>query len=180
MTLLTALLAAALGGGIALLTAFLTNRANTSRLKMEFNHQAQHRRSELLRERGEELYELTDNWLGGLAGHYISRSAVMQGKLTFDQHHELVIKAGGKDTINFGRIEMLIDVYFPAVRAQYDAAIAGRTELNKVDTAHRRVYAEGDIPGTQFLKPYVRAQLSIEEAGASLKKKIIECIQAID
>lgn len=179
LTLVTALLAAALGSGIALLTAFLTNRANTARLKMEQTHQAQRRKSELLRERGEELYALTDKWLKGLTANYLGKSFVMQGKLTFDQYYNQMLKSVEKDTFNFGRIEMLIDVYFPLARAQYDAVIERRGELNKIDVEHKHAYESGDIPGTQFLKPYVRVQHSIEETGESLKKKIIECIQAV-
>lgn len=178
--LVTALLAAAVGSGITLLSAHLTNRSNATRLKVEHHHQAHQRNQELLRERGEELYELTDKWLGGLVGHYISRGFVMQGKLTFDQYHDLVIRDGEKRTVNFGRIEMLIDVYFPTVRAQYDAVIRGRDELNKVDVAHKRAYERGDAEGTDFLKSYVQAQKTIEGAGDSLKKKIIEGIRAIE
>ncbi len=74
---------------------------------------------------------------------------------------------------------MLVDVYFPAVRAQYDRVIAGRGEINKVDAAHKHAYERGDTDGTPFLKPYVQAQRSIEESGESLKKRIIECIQAV-
>lgn len=181
LTLVTALLAAALGGGIALLTSFLTNRANTARLKMEFNHQAHLRKSELLRERGEELYELTDRWLKMLAGFYIGRSFVMQGKMTYDQFLDSAIKTGKENAYNFGRIQMFVDVYFPAVRPQYDALLVGRTELNKVDSTHRRADARGDADadGEKFLGPYVQAQKVIEEAGEAMKKRIIECIQDI-
>lgn len=179
LTLVTALLAAALGGGIALLGSFLTNRSNVARLKMEHSHQAHHRKSELLRERGEELYELTDKWLKLFAGYYLGRAAVMQGKLTFNQCLDLEIKAGKERTDNFGRIEMLIDVYFLVVRGQYDVLIGAREELNKVASAHKRAYESGDIDGTRFLGPYVRAQRSIEEAGESMKKRIIEGIQSI-
>lgn len=180
LTLLTALLAAALGGGIALLTTFLTNRANTARLQLEHSHEAKRRKSELLRERGEELYELTDKWLKILAGHYIGRSIVMQGKMTYDQFIEGAVKIGKEHNVNFGRIQMLIDVYFPAVRPQYDAVLAGRTELNRVDSAHLRAHENGDAEAEKLLGPYVVAQQVIEVSGELLKKKIIECIQAID
>jgi hypothetical protein len=179
LTLITALLAAALGGGIALLTSYLTNRANLSRLKMELDHQSHQRKSELLRERGEELYELVDKWLKGLFGFYLNRSFVMQGKISLDQSLDLEIQARKERTDNFGRIEMLIDVYFPTVRAQYDAVIAGRSELNNVGTAHRRAYDQGEIDAPRFLAPYVQAQKVIEEAGEVLKKRIIEGIRTI-
>ena len=177
LTLITALLAAALGGGIALLTSSLTNRANLSRLKMELNHQSHQRKSELLRERGEELYELVDKWLKRLFRFYLNRRSVIQGKTTLKQCLDLEFTSAKEDASNFGRINMLIYVYFPDVRAQYDAVIVGIGDLNKIGTA--LAFEQGEIDAPRFLAPYVQAQKVIEEAGEVLKNRIIEGIQTI-
>jgi hypothetical protein len=147
---------------------------------MQLDHESVQRKTELLRSRGEELYELTDKWLNSFFGYSLRRSAVMQGKLTYNQCLDMDINEGGKaSSFNFGRIEMLVDVYFPNVRHAYDKMMAGRTEINKVELAYRRAYENGDHDGTRFLKPYVQCQKTVEEAGEVLKANLLESIRAI-
>jgi hypothetical protein len=179
ITMLTALSSGVVVGAVTLFGVFLTNRSNTARLKMQLENESQQRRAELLRGRGEELYELTDKWLKSLGGYYLRRTFVMQGKLTYNQCFELDIKEGEKESFNFGRIEMLIDVYFPTTRSAYDKIIEGRTALNKVGTAHKRAYEGGDIDGSPFLTPYVQCQHAIEQAGETFKMQVLECIRAL-
>lgn len=164
---------------MALVSVALSNCSNTSRLKLQFQHEANNRRFEVLRERGEELYSLTEKWLLGLAGYYLNLSGVMQGKLTYNQALDLQIAQGNSGTIEFSRIELLIDVYFPSTRAAYDALIAGRTNLNKIAAAHKRAYQQGDIDGSQFLNPFVETQKAIEKAGDSLKQEVIDAVRSI-
>ena len=103
----------------------------------------------------------------------------MQGKLTYNQCLELDIQEGKEGSFNFGRIEMLIDVYFPSTRSTYDKVIEGRTELNKVATAHKRAYEVGDIEGSRFLAPFVQCQHSIEQASETFKMQVLECLRAL-
>jgi hypothetical protein len=179
VTMLTALSSAVAGGAVALLSVFLTNRSNTARLKMQLDHESRQRKTELLRSRGEELYELTDKWLNKLAGYYLRRSFVMQGKLTYNQCLDLDIQDGKEESVNFGRIGMLIDVYLPATRPAYDKLIAGRTELNNVAAAHKRAYKSGDADVVRFLTQYVQCQHSIEQAGDVFKTQALESIRAV-
>lgn len=177
--ILTAVLSTLAGGAVALFSVFLTNRSNESRLKAQFDHELRKQKSDLLRSRGEELYELTDSWLKKLFGYYLGISFVMQGKLTFNQCLDLQIQEGNKESFDFGRIEMLIDVYFPSTRPAYDKIIASRTELNKIATAHKRAYESGDIDGGRFLKTFVQSQQSIEQAGEIFMKQVLDCIRAL-
>lgn len=178
-TMVIALSSAVVGGTVALLGVFLTNRSNTTRLKMQLEHESLQRGAELLRSRGEELYELADKWLNMLAGNYLRVSAVMQGRLTYNQCYELAIQEGKENSFNFGRIEMLIDVYFASTRSAYDKIIDGRTELNKIETEYKRSYKGGDIDGSIFLASYVKCQHSIEKTGETFKMQVRECIRAL-
>jgi hypothetical protein len=179
LTTLTALGSAVVGGAVALLGVFLTNRSNTARLALQLDRESRQRKADLLRDRGEELYELADKWLNKLAGYYLRRSFVMQGKLTYNQVLDLDIQEGREESVNFGRNEMLIDVYFPTTRPAYDSVIAGRTELNKVAAAHKRAYESSDTDGTRFITPFVQCQHSIEKAGETFKLQVLECIRAV-
>jgi hypothetical protein len=179
VTMLTALTSAVAGGAVALLGVFLTNRSSTARLKVQLEHELRQRTTDLLRGRGEELYELTDKWLITFAKNYLSLSAVMQNKITYNQHYDLTIEEGKKSFQEYGRIEMLIDVYFPSTRPAYDKIIEARDELNNVINAHKRSYKNGDIDGYKFLKPFIQSQKSIEQAGVVFKMQILESIRHI-
>ena len=150
------------GGGIALGVVYLTNRFDKEK-----------RRKEILLGRGEELYALVKKWQGGLFAYYLHRSYVMQGKLTYDQIHELEIaeaKSGGND---FSRIEMLIDVYFPSTRPAYDRVTTARDTLSHVASTYKREYEAGDIDGDKFCKPFLQAMQDVEKAAKPLLEAII-------
>jgi hypothetical protein len=65
---------------------------------------------------------------------------------------------------------LLIDVYFPSLRPDYDKVIEARTKLNRIEGAFKRSYESGDIDGEPFLKPFVAAQLSIEGCGLAFQQ----------
>ena len=179
VTMLVTLTSVFVGGAVALLGVFLTNQSSTARLKVQLEHELRQRTADLLRSRGEELYELTDKWLKTLAKNFLSLSAVMQGKVTYNQHYDLIIEEGNKRFYDFGRIEMLIDVYFASTRSAYDKIIKELTELDKIDVAFKEVYEIGLTYGSQFLTPYSQHQRSIEQAGDAFKKQVLGCIRGI-
>jgi hypothetical protein len=157
-----------LGGGIALLAVYLTNRFDSEK-----------RRRQMLLDRGEELYALNVKWLNGFFAYYLRRSSVMQGKLTYNQALDLEIADLSKNTHDFSRIEMLIDVYFPSTRSAYDRLAAGRDALNEIASQHKRAYEAGDLDGGAFYGPFLQAIQEIEEAGKSLKEEIIKGLRSI-
>jgi len=179
VTMLTALSSAFLGGGVALLGVFLTNRSNTDRLRIQLEHESQQKKADLLRSRGEELYELSEKWLNMFAAYYLRRSFVMQGKLTYNQCLDMDIEEGNKASGNFVRIVMLVDVYFPATRTAHEEITKAREELNKIEITFKRAYESGDTDGGQFLAPYVRCQKTIEQAGENFKLLVLENIRAL-
>ena len=120
LTLATALTSAAIGGALALIGVWLTNRSSTARLELQLEHEADQRKAQIFRERGEELYVLTEQWLDGLTGYYLAKRSVMQGRLTYNQSLDLEIADGKENPVNFSRVELLINVYFPSVRGSFD------------------------------------------------------------
>jgi len=140
--------------------------------------EAEQPKPDILRVRGEELYALINAWLSGLAGHYLRRSLVMQGKLSYNQCLDMDI-AQGKTAYDFSRIELLIDLDFPSARDLYDKLIVERTNLNKIEAAFKRSYEEGDLRGEELLPLYVRTQHSIEKLGELLQKHILKTIRSI-
>jgi hypothetical protein len=179
ITMLTGLLSAAVGGAVALVSIFLTNRSNTTRLKVQLDHESQQRKIELLRSRGEELYELSDKWLKMFAGYYLRRLAVMQNKLTYKECFDLDIEGENGKSDYYGRIKMLVDVYFPSMQTAYDKINKNRDELNKIETSFRKVYENNNFDASSFIKPYVYHQQSIEQAGEEFKRLLLENIRVL-
>lgn len=158
-----------LGGIIALCGVSLTSRFDTKK-----------RRQEMLRGRGEELYTLNEKWLNGLTGYFLRRASVMQGKLTYNEALDLEIAEGSRhQTHDFSRLEMLIDVYFPATRPAYDRVTAGRATLNKIASEHKRAYENGDLDGKGYLKPFQQAMKDVDDAGKALKETILSELRSI-
>lgn len=90
------LLGVLVGAIISIFGIWLTNRSNSNQLRMQLLHEKESHENAIKRERLEELYVLVGHWLIGLSGHYISLSMVMQGKLNYNQHLDLMINDGEK------------------------------------------------------------------------------------
>ncbi len=157
----------------------LNNRSNTARLRLQLDHDAAQRKTQILRDRGEELYVLVEQWLNGLTGYYLGRSSVMLGKLDYNQCLNAEMADMKDYPVNFTRIELLIAVYFPSARLAYQQISKDRDTLNKIATEHKRSYAAGDIDGTRFFKPFQQAMLSINETDPILKQSLLESIRAL-
>jgi len=177
--LTTALVSVIIGGALALVGSFLSNRASQARLKFQIEHDSCQKKRDLLLERGEELYGLTDKWLNYLFEHTLNILSVMQGKLTYNQSLDLDIEAGKNISMNFARIQLLIDIYFPSSRKAYDSILKERDKINAIEATHKRAYRNGDIDGTSFLPAYLKKQNSLEKAGEVFKNQLIECIRTI-
>jgi hypothetical protein len=148
LTLITALTSTTLGGVLTLVSVLLANRSSTARLNLQLDYEATQRKAQILRERGEELYVLTERWLNGLvAGYYLRRKSVMQGKLTYNECLDLEIADGKDNPVNFSRMELLIDVYFPSTREAYNRTYTGAKSSMKSprqinECTHRRTSME--------------------------------------
>src|ERR1019366_6406764 len=139
ITLIAALSSVLVGSLLTLLSSHFTNRSAEKRLQKQLQHEADQRQQELLRTRGEELYTLTSTWLKMIATHHIRKTYVMLGNITYDQALDLEVK-DDKHLLDFERIGLLVDVYFPSARSAYDAVLAVRDERNEIEMTFDRDY----------------------------------------
>jgi len=109
-----------------------------------------------------------------LLDHY-----TVQGKLDYNQCLDLGIEDGKALAHNFGRIKMLIDVYFPDARAAYDETIKCRDDLNKVAIAHKHAYECGQTDGQGFPERFLETQYAIETNGDRLKETVLQIVRAL-
>ena len=162
-----------------LLGVHFTNKASLARSKFQLEQASSQRKELLLRERGEELYELADKWLLRMSCYYLELHSVMQGKITYNEALDMQIEAGKIKVFNFGRIEMLIDVYFPETRNDYDKLIKMREDLNDIVAIHKQAYKRGDTDGTRFIDSFVKGQLDFVTMGEKFKTQVIKGVQAL-
>lgn len=172
VTLISSSLATLIGGAVGVGSAYLTNR-------VRWQQEREQRKSEMLRERGEELYSALVRWQNLLSGHALRRSMVMNGELTYNQCLDLDLS----DTnikFDYSRIELLIDVYFPSVKKAYAEVLKQRDELNKIETPFKIAYKAKGTADRSVFKPYLAQVMQLDETGQSLQREILRCIRAIE
>jgi hypothetical protein len=169
-----ALVAAVVTALITLTGVALTNRSSNQRLRMQLDHELQTKGQDFQRERLEELYLLVEGWVNTLFMYFLPYARVMRGDLTFNQALDITIDVGGKSTVDFKRIEMIIDLYFPELRTDLDRVHAAREAANKIIHKYKKQYETGDTDGRQFLQPFLTAEKQVETEGVALKAKIIQ------
>lgn len=170
--------AALLGGLIALLGVYLTNRHNATVVRAQQLNDRARETSNLLRERGEELYVHTHKWLGNLTAFYFRRNAVMRGQISMADLTDMELE-DLKDAHDITRLEMLIDVYFKQIRPAYDEVVAARDYVNKIWAAFELRHRTGDIDSDPYIQSFLKAHSSVAHKGDDLKTKIVEAIRSV-
>jgi hypothetical protein len=162
----------------ALLSVWVTNRANLRRIKLEQDYQKTKDTKAFLTSKAEELYELTEKWFISLSGYYLNLSFVMQGKITYNDHLDWIIKQN-TDEIKFYRIEMIISLYIPHLKNCYEEIIKSRSVLNEIHRRYKKDYEQGYADGSAYLRDYVSAQHHIEKHFEDFKQKIAAFVKSI-
>jgi hypothetical protein len=123
---------AALAAIATLSGVFITNQANNKRLSLQLKHEQNEKHKELIRNKLEELYILFKQWDANISTVYLNRTSVMAGDLDYKSALEIDKNRGEKSTVDFSRLEMLIDLYFPRLKPDYVKVIEVRGIANKI------------------------------------------------
>ena len=169
------LLVAAIASASTLAGVWLANRNSRELLKLQLSDQANNESRRIVREKAEELYELTDAWLKTIASNSLFVGGVMQGKLTYNQCLDLQIDHSNKNTHKFSRIEMLVDIYFKETKSVYTKITDARAVINEIISDHKKAYESGSFDGKKFLGPFNKAQSLLEMYGEEFKSVVAEC-----
>lgn len=158
---------------IALISVWLTSRANNQRLKIQFDTEKNIRDEDLRRNRLEELYILSNKYLNRLVGYYLPYRMVMKGELTFNQALDITIEDGSKKEYDPHRVTMLIHMYFPEVKPAFDEIMAIREKMNKIISDYKEQYKRGDIDGSRWLVKFQPLLSKIGILADSFDKNIV-------
>lgn len=150
----SALATAILTSTITLAGVWLTNRNNNIRLRIQLDHELRLRESEIYRDRLEELYVISNKWLGLLISHYLPFRGVMKGELTFNQALDITIESGSKIDYEPHRVTMLINLYFPEIKSEFDQMMEIREKLNRLVDGYKEQYKRGNFDGVRWLEAF--------------------------
>jgi hypothetical protein len=141
-----------LTSAITLLSVWLTNHANDRRLKIQLEDERRKRNEEILRDRLEELYVISNKYLDMQVTRFLPYRALMMGQITYDQALDMALKNGAKKDFEPHRVMMLIDLYFSSIKPSFQEIIDIRNKLNEIIEGHKEQYKSGDKDGSKWLK----------------------------
>lgn len=161
------------GSLLAILTAWLTSRANRKQMRTQLEHEEKMHRQRVSKERLEELYVQVTHWSNALFADTLSLTLVMEGHHSYNQYLDAVIEdqANRKDSLDFSRLEMIVKVYGGAVQVAFNHAIVARAKINDVKAEHKSAYLK-QKSGKPFLKLLMDAQEELSVACDNLKADI--------
>ncbi|MCC3305538.1 hypothetical protein [Sneathiella sp. HT1-7] len=177
-TVLIALISSASVGFFTLAGTYMSTRASLRAISQQFDLKSEAEHLSLLRSRGEELFETTAIWANNLFSHNISLIKVMNNEISYNDHLDLSINSSTSDNRGLMRIEMLIDVYFPNIREEYEAILDAREHLNNITFKHKVAYKNGE-DGIRFLKLFQDALKNVEQEAEKLKLSISNELKSI-
>jgi nucleoside phosphorylase len=128
----------------------------------------------------EELYVLVKKWIQNILMCYLDETAIMAGELDSKSALDFAIARQENNSFDFGRIEMLIDLYFPRLKADYLHVIKIRGIANKIMLEHRKRHSSGCTDGRKFITSFLEAQRNFEEEGNKFIEIITELFHSTD
>lgn len=175
-TILSNVSSALTGAVGALVGVWVTNTGNDRRANMQSKEELGKERRTLTRERGEELYQHADKWQSNLRANSFVWLGVMEGHYTANDALDMEIRDNSNLKYDFGRIEMLVDVYFPNSREAFNAVIHQRDARGELLGKFKRSYKAG-AEGGGFGPRLAESMNQLEQACRDFKKAVVEEIR---
>jgi hypothetical protein len=122
----------------------------------------------------EELFILFKKWALKHDLVYINHARAMKGDIDYQVMLDMEIERCYKNPFDFNRLEMLINLYFPNIKAVYERLIETRTKANKFMLEYGNQYVKGNTDGRKFLAPFLDAQKEFSQEAERVIKLIAE------
>lgn len=168
------LIGAIVGAAIGLFGSWLTSKSSIKQLRVQLEHEERVHTQNVKRERFEELYILLGHWLNAIFSKYLHLTLVMKGEIDYNQYLDTIIENGEKQSFDFQRIEMIINIYGKELRPAYENVLDARTKRNDIESKHKAAYRAGEFEAGRFLKRFSAAQLELEDLTEILRKQVAD------
>lgn len=161
---LVPLITTAIAAGATLLAVVIANRHNLRIARLNNDSQSRRSATELRLAKLEELYTLFDQWQLALINIYLTHLRCFVGKLTFNQAQDAVLRNVKLNNGEAQRYLMLLDLYFPTLRAEYTPIEEARAKLSPFldDPSKTRLRADD----------FVELQKEFEDAAKRFKRSL--------
>lgn len=161
-----------IGAILSTFGVWLTNSASLKQLKIQLFHQKEEGKILIKRERLEELYILTDRWIGIFANQFLCLSLVMKGEIDYDQYFDMVIGEGKSGQVEFVRLKMILDIYGQEIKRDFQSIFDCRDEINDIISKHKERYNEDGVNDSSYFEPFATKSLEISKRGGLVLEKI--------
>lgn len=142
---------------------FIANKANNERLHLQLEYERNEKQRELALSKLEELYVLFKQWEVTVLSTYIARISFMAEKFGYESILKMEKEIVERNKGDFNRLEMLVDLYFPRLKADYVRVLAVRDAANEIVSAHQDQYLSGDKNAKDLVPEFLKAQADFDQ-----------------
>lgn len=171
---LIAFIGVLVGSVFTILGIWITNRANLKRLEIQLKHAKETNKENLMRDRLEELYILSDKYFNTLVSHQLPLRIVMRGEMSFNDALDLHIEWGKEKKFDYQRLDMIIEMYFNELQEPYNEVLKIRDELNNISEGYKNQYKTGDYDGKRWLDLFQPKLEQLTQETENFRKKLTE------
>nr|DAG78699.1 MAG TPA: hypothetical protein [Caudoviricetes sp.] len=119
---------AAVGGALTMLATHMNNRSTAARESKRLNAEQTKYRADLIRSRGEELYEAFDRWASNIRNYYLVQSVWVDGGMATTEALSYM-DGHAPDDQTVPRMTVCITAYFPLAERPYRELLSTRNQL---------------------------------------------------
>jgi hypothetical protein len=166
-----------IGAGIAFCGVSLTHFFSTRWRKQDRQWRLQEDMRVTLLERGEELYTLLHNWNVSFANGVNAYKRVMSGEIDYNWALDIVIQGASEDRHRFERIGLLIHVYFPSLRVNWEIAESRVHTSSSIESNFRAAYKKGISESSEHLQVYTGVAATAAQKLEELTRDLAELLR---
>ena len=170
--MLLPVITAFIGGGLALAGVWFSNKNSKELLKLQLDKSEQNTRSEILRARLEELYEISGKWAVSYFSYHVPLQAVMKGDITYNNALDVISDRGSDNYAS--RMFMLGELYFSECREQLNEVKRLRDLAETIQSDFKKDYKDNGLPSEKHAEGITKilelSNSAINDYRASLGK----------
>lgn len=139
-----------LTASVTLLTTYLSNKANTQRMKMQLQHERLSVKQDQLHEKLEELYVTSKKWFLCIDGYFLIFKSALFGKSSMEEAEVSFLEHARKQDIDYQRLEMLLELYFPQLKEQFSHVLTANEELKGIVRQYKFQPEKTETDGSHY------------------------------
>lgn len=104
---------------------------------------------------------------------------VMKEHIDYNQYLDYIIEEGEKNTKDYKKIDMIINIYFEELLTNYKKIKKQRNIVNDIEYTYKKEYKKGNTDGIKYINPLLNETLKVTKLIDELKSDIIVLVNNI-